>query len=81
MGRFPLRRVVVVASALAALALPGLAHAGTGPWYFSGFAQAPPLIDGTIDGTSGEWANATPYQTTFGNFPATIRFEHDATNL
>ena len=37
------------------------------------------MIDGNV--TATEWANATPYQVTFGNFPATVRFEHDLTNL
>ncbi|HEY6961043.1 MAG TPA: Ig-like domain-containing protein, partial [Gaiellaceae bacterium] len=63
----------------AALAAPGIARAGTGPSYTTGLTSAPPAIDGTM--SSGEWASAKSYSVVFGNIPATIYLERDATNL
>ena len=44
-----------------------------------GATATPPTIDGTL--TSAEWADATAYSLTFGSIPATVRFEHTATDL
>ncbi len=74
-----LPRTIVGIAAMAALAVPGVAWAGGGPAYSAGATPTPPTVDGSI--SAAEWADAPAYSLTFGNIPATVRFEHTATDL
>ena len=71
--------MAVAAALLAALVLPGLAQATGGPSYQGAATATPPTIDGTL--TPAEWADSTAYSLNFGSIPATVRFEHTATDL
>jgi hypothetical protein len=64
---------------VAALVLPAVAWASGGPAYGAGATATPPTIDGTI--TPAEWKDAPAYSLSFGGIPATVRFEHTATDL
>jgi len=79
MKKLPLRRAAIGVVMVAALALPGLAWGGGGPAYQAGATASPPTINGSL--ASGEWADATAYSLSFGSIPATVRFEHTATDL
>jgi hypothetical protein len=75
----PLRRTIIGLVVLAALALPGLAHATGGPAYSAAAVTTGPTIDGTVG--AAEWADAPAYSLSFGNIPATVRFVHTSTAL
>jgi hypothetical protein len=72
----PLRRTGILVGALVALALPGFAHAGSGPTITSGHGSA--VVDGVID---SQWANARTYPLTVGSTTGTVYVMNDASNL
>jgi hypothetical protein len=74
--RLRLRPTVIGVVVLVALALPGLARAGSGATLTSAFTAAPPAVNGTL--AAGEWT-ATPTAVDFGGISAQVYLENTTT--